>query len=77
MLLPPVLISCVRTVPSPAVNSTMTRHFIPFLRPAAYGLAPTPQVWDGLRAAFGTNEHGKQRAMLLLGVSRMRHDVSF
>jgi 2-keto-4-pentenoate hydratase len=39
VLLPPVLISCVHTVPSPAVNSTMTRHFIPFPRPAVFGPA--------------------------------------
>src|SRR5208282_6924737 len=39
VLLAPVLISCVRTVPSPAVNSTMTRRFIPFPRPAVFGPA--------------------------------------
>ena len=45
VLLPPVLISCVRTVPSLAVNSTMMRHVIPFLRPAIFGPAHiTPRL---------------------------------
>jgi hypothetical protein len=45
VLLPPLPISCVQTVPSPAINSTMTRHFIPFPRPAHFGPAyTTPQV---------------------------------
>jgi hypothetical protein len=34
VLLPPLPISYVLTVPSPPINSTLTRHFIPFLRPA-------------------------------------------
>jgi len=49
VLLPRALTSCVQTEPSLPVNSTMTRHFIPFPRPAVFGLThTTPQVWDGL-----------------------------
>ena len=58
VLQPPLPISCVQTLPSHPINSTMTRHFIPFPdRP----FRPGPYHPPGLRRSHlsngGTLEH--------------------